>query len=717
MKGYMVGPCHSDSCLSEGAILCMRLSFHTSLEFLKGVGPSKAALLGKELQLYTLSDLIQYYPFRYEDRTHWHAIVDVHDGLPYVQLKGVIQSVKAVNIGKKRLVAHLKDETGTILLIWFQKIAEIAKQLKPGVVYQVFGKPARYNGAYTLVHPEMEPWAHVSTQVQSLLPVYHTTEKLKSHHIDSRYLRKIQAHVLAQLPDYIPESLPDYVCEEYKMIDKKAALYNIHFPATQEMLYKARFRLKFEELFYIQLQLLQSRQMRLEKQAGMICNNTQLLQLFYQEHLPFALTASQKKVVKEIYQDLKSGKQMNRLLQGDVGSGKTMVSFLAMLIVLGSGGQVAMMAPTEILAEQHYQKLREFSDPLSLSIAILTGSTKTADRRKILEDLAQGALQIVVGTHSLINEAVVFKHLGLAIIDEQHRFGVKQRAQFWERGAMEAPPHVLIMSATPIPRTLAMTLYGDLDVSVIEEMPAGRKPIKTLHYYDAQRLKVFRFLQDQIKLGRQVYIVYPMIEESETMDYKSLMDGYESVCRAFPGVPLSMVHGKMRPADKDYEMQRFVKGETKIMIATTVIEVGVNVPNASVMIIENADRFGLTQLHQLRGRVGRGDEQSYCILMTDYKLNAKSKERIQALVSTQDGFEIADMDLRLRGPGDLMGVQQSGALELRIADLSKDGHILSIARDAAKEVIREDPLLVQAHNRLIKHRLAMQDHTIWGHIG
>lgn len=694
----------------------MQLTFQTPIEYLKGVGPKKSVLLQKELQIYTLADLIQYYPFRYEDRSSFHKVVDIQEELSYVQLKGYIQSPKIVTKGKKRLVAQLKDDTGIVTLIWFQKITNILKQLKTDVPYQVFGKPNVYNGIYTLVHPELEIFNPTQLEDKNLIPVYHTTEKLKTNYIDSKYIRRLQKTLVDQFPTHLTDPMPEYLRNQYKIIDKKTALLNIHFPTDREILQKARFRLKFEELFYIQLRLLQLRQLRLEKQTGEPYTNIHLLNQFYETKLPFPLTEAQKRVVKEIYADLRSGKQMNRLLQGDVGSGKTIVAFLAMLIVIGSGAQVAMMAPTEILTEQHYKKLKEYAEPFSIRIAILTGSTKSSERKIILNELATGKLQIIVGTHSLINEAIVFHKLGLAIIDEQHRFGVMQRAKFWQREA-DIAPHVLIMSATPIPRTLAMTLYGDLDVSTIDEMPVGRKPIKTVHYYDAQRLRVFQFIKDQINLGRQVYIVYPLIEESDKMDYKNLMDGYESVCRSFPNMPLSIVHGKMKAADKEYEMQRFAKGETKIMVATTVIEVGVNVPNASVMVIENADRFGLSQLHQLRGRVGRGQDQAYCILMTDYKLNRKSRERIQALVSTNNGFEIADMDLRLRGPGDLMGLQQSGALELKIADLSQDSHILYMAREAAKEIVKKDPSLENPHHRTLKSLLEHTKHTTWGNIG
>ena len=692
--------------------------FQNKIEYLKGVGPNKAVLLQQELQIYTFGDLIQHYPFRYEDRTQFHTIAELQENLPYVQLKGFIRYTKSIETGKKRLIASFKDETGEIKLIWFQRLQWICKQLQIGVMYTVFGKPTAYHGQFSLVHPELEVFVPTQEQSQQILPVYHTTEKLKSHYLDSRSLVKLQRNLLQQLPNHITETIPEYLREYYKMMGRKEAILNIHFPESYEALQKARLRLKFEELFYIQLQLLQLRQTQVEKQPGQVFQDTSLLNQFYCTSLPFELTQAQKRVVKEIYQDLRVGKQMNRLLQGDVGSGKTMAAFLSMLIALGSGAQVAMMAPTEILAEQHYKRLQQFATPMNISIAILTGSTRPSERKEILAALEQGTLQILVGTHTLISDTVEFKNLGLAVIDEQHRFGVMQRAKLWQKN-QHYMPHVLIMTATPIPRTLAMTLYGDLDVSVIDEMPAGRKPIKTLHYYDAQRLKVFQFLREQIAMGRQAYIVYPLIEESTKLDYKNLMDGYESICRAFLELPISIIHGKMRAADKDYEMQRFVRGETKIMIATTVIEVGVNVPNASVMVIENAEYFGLVQLHQLRGRVGRGSEQAYCILMTDYKLNNKSRERIQTMVRTNDGFEIADVDLRLRGPGDLMGVQQSGLLDLKIADLGQDGKILQAAREAAKQLIREDPMLTHSEHLSIKTQLDFirSNATSWSSIG
>jgi ATP-dependent DNA helicase RecG len=696
----------------------MQLTFQTSVEYLKGVGPNKAALLQKELQIYTIADLIQYYPFRYEDRSHIQSIKDLREDAQQVQLRGTLHPPQVTGgKNKKRLEADFQDKTGVIRLVWFQKISNIAKQLQPGIIYQLYGKLSIYNGIHTIIHPEMELYNPQKEQQETIIPVYHTTEKLKKAHVDSRFLRRIQQNLLDQLPKHIPEALPDYIRTRYQLLDKRTALIHIHFPQSAEMLQKALLSLKFEELFYIQLRLLQARQLRLEKQAGKVYRDTQLLHQFYESSLPFPLTDAQKRVVKEIYTDLRSGKQMNRLLQGDVGSGKTMVAFLAILLVLGSGNQAAMMAPTEILAEQHYNKLVEFATNLPLRIELLTGSTPVSERKRILSALAQGDIHILVGTHSLLNDEVLFKNLGLTIIDEQHRFGVMQRAKLWQRDTPSLLPHVLIMSATPIPRTLAMTLYGDLDISTIDEMPAGRKPVKTAHYYDAQRLRVFGFIKKQIEQGKQVYIIYPLIEDSDKTDYKSLMDGYESICRAFPETPISILHGKMKPADKDYEMQRFAKGETKIMVATTVIEVGINVPNATVMLIENADHFGLSQLHQLRGRVGRGQDQAYCILMTDYQISTKSRERIQALVSTNNGFEIADMDLRLRGPGDLMGIQQSGALHLKIADLRQDHAILYIAREAAKQVIQEDPLLEKSQHLVLKNQLASKNYTNWGNIG
>jgi ATP-dependent DNA helicase RecG len=676
----------------------------TTLAYLKGIGPKKGSLLVQELNIYTWGDLLSYYPFRYENRTIFHQIKDIHNDLPFVQLRGTIRHIKLVNTGKKRLTAYLHDETGQIELVWFQKISWVLKQIKPGIQYIVFGKPTIFHNQYSLVHPELSLPNIQQTIQHPIVPVYHTTEKLKKHYLDSKGMAKLQYSALQQLPTTMPEVLPDYLKQRYQLLDRKLALSNIHFPTNYETLQRACLRLKFEELFYIQVQLLQLKKIRLDKQPGQILQDVTLVQRFYHDSLAFPLTGAQKRVVKEIYQDLRSGRQMNRLLQGDVSSGKTVVAFLSMLITLSNGAQVAMMAPTEILAEQHYQKLTEYAAKLDIRLALLTGSTRAKLRKQILAELKQGSIQILIGTHSLVNDTVDFKNLGLAIIDEQHRFGVLQRGKLWQKN-QDYLPHVLVMSATPIPRTLAMSLYGDLDVSIIDELPAGRKPIKTMHYYDAQRLKVFKFLKDQLEKGSQAYIIYPLIEESEKLDYKNLLDGYESICRAFPGLPIGIIHGKMRPADKDYEMQRFAKGETKVMVATTVIEVGINVPNASIIVIENAERFGLAQLHQLRGRVGRGQDQSYCILMTDYKLAQKSQERIQTLVRTNDGFEIAEADLRLRGPGDLMGIQQSGLLNLKIADLKKDGKILQAAREAAKELMQQDPELRLPQHVAIRQQL------------
>jgi ATP-dependent DNA helicase RecG len=676
----------------------------TKIEYLPGVGPSKAILLQQELQLHTFEDLIQYYPFRYKDRSQLYTIKELATGMSYVQLRGTISHVKTIRPEKKRLLAYFQDKTGEVALVWFKGLQWILKKIRPGVVYTLFGKPTVYGQQISFIHPELEVFTSTQDDHCCLFPVYCTTEKLKAKYIDSNALAMLQRNILEKSVNHIPETLPDQLRQQYKLMDRSSALLNIHFPKDHVRLSQAQRRLKFEELFYLQLQLLQLKQIRMQRQQGKVFCAVHLLQRFYTHSLPFPLTGAQKRVVKEIYHDLRSGYQMNRLVQGDVGSGKTMVAFLSMLICIGSGAQVAMMAPTELLAEQHYQSLQAFAEPMHITIALLTGDTKKKQRDAILDSLQVGTLQILVGTHALLNATVKFKALGLAVIDEQHRFGVIQRAQLWTKISTYFP-HVLVMTATPIPRTLAMTFYGDLDISVMDEMPAGRRPIKTVHYYDAQRIKVFQFLKDQMATARQVYIVYPLIEASKTLDYKNLLDGYESICRAFPEVPISMIHGQMRAVDKAYEMQRFVKRETLLMVSTTVIEVGVNVPNATVMVIENAERFGLSQLHQLRGRVGRGSAQAYCILMTGDHLNSKSRERIHTMVRTNDGFEIADVDLRLRGPGDLLGVQQSGALDFKIADLAQDGKILQAARAVAQQLMQEDAALRQPHNLPIKVQL------------
>lgn len=686
--------------------------FDTKIEFLKGIGPQKASLLNTELRIFTFGDLIQHYPFRYEDRSQFIQIQDLHpdEELPSVQIKGQIKSIDTAGVAfKKRLVATFKDETGSMELVWFQGAKWVMKTLKPNVDIVVYGKPALYGRKFSIAHPEIELFTEGSLN-KGLQPVYHTSEKLKTRSIDSKSISKIMEKLVEVSRDHIKETLPEYLLSKYKLISKKDALQHIHFPKSLKHLEAAKRRLKFEELFYVQLKILQLKFTRKKDYQGHVFKNIPTLNLFYKEHLPFDLTDAQKKVIRKIFKDMSSGKQMNRLLQGDVGSGKTIVAFICMLMAIDNGAQACLMAPTEILAHQHYKGLKEYADKLNIPIAILTGSTKQKDRKVIHETLASNELKIIIGTHALIEDVVQFKNLGLCVIDEQHRFGVAQRAKLWKKNDY-IHPHVLVMTATPIPRTLAMTLYGDLDISVIDQLPAGRKPIKTTHQYDKNRLKLFGFLRSQIEEGRQVYIVYPLIEESEKMDFKNLMDGYESISRAFPEYPISIVHGKMKPADKEYEMVRFLNAETKIMVATTVIEVGVNVPNASVMVIENAERFGLSQLHQLRGRVGRGADQSYCILMTDYKISKESRIRMDTLVRTNNGFEIADVDLKMRGPGDLAGTQQSGVLDLLISDLSQDAAILQVAREEAMLLLETDPLMENPDNYNIKNHISSLSKT------
>jgi ATP-dependent DNA helicase RecG len=679
--------------------------FDTSLEFLKGVGPQRAALLQKELKLFTFGDLIQHYPFRYEDRTRFYRISEVNELMPFVQMKGKIFDVELIGDKfKKRLVAYLSDDTGELELVWFQGINWAMQKLKPNVDYMVFGKPSRYGSKLSIAHPEIELLTEKSAKGGYLQPVYPLSEKLRNRYIDNKFIIKLQQDVIKGAISHIRETLPAAILQQHSFISKKEALINIHFPKSLEWLERAQRRLKFEELFFIQLRLIKMKLVREEKFKGIVFGDTSILTRFYKEHLPFDLTEAQKKVVREIYSDMKSGKQMNRLLQGDVGSGKTIVGFISILLAIGGDAQAALMAPTEILAQQHYANLKKYADKMNISIALLTGSVKKSARKPIHEQLADGSLKILIGTHALLEEEVKFNKLGLAIIDEQHRFGVAQRSKLWQKNS-NFYPHVLVMTATPIPRTLAMTLYGDLEISVIDELPKGRKPIKTTHQFDSHRLQVNGFIKTQIEAGRQVYVVYPLIEESEKLDLKHLMDGYESISRAFPEMPISILHGQMKPEAKDFEMARFAKGETKIMVATTVIEVGVDVPNASVMIVESAQRFGLSQLHQLRGRVGRGAEQSFCILMTDHKLSSESKTRIETMVRTNNGFEIAETDLKLRGPGDLMGTQQSGALDLLIADLGKDGELSKTARVAAQTILANDPLLQRAENGMILNQI------------
>ncbi|HEX7016046.1 MAG TPA: ATP-dependent DNA helicase RecG [Cyclobacteriaceae bacterium] len=683
----------------------MATFFETSVEFVKGVGPQRAALLNRELSIFTYGDLLQHYPFRYEDRTRFYSISEITDEMPYVQLRGTIRRVDFVGTGRsRRMTAVLVDGTGTLELVWFQGIRWIAERVKPGIDYIVFGKPTRYGTKWTIAHPELEVFGTATEVHGSFHPIYPLTEKLRTRHIDSKFFSRLMREVLRQADGKIRETLPRRLCADKGLISRSEALHAIHFPPDLDTLNRAQRRLKFEELFFTQLRLIRMKLLRKEKFPGHILYNTSLLTEFYNDILPFPLTASQKRVIREIYADMKSGKQMNRLLQGDVGSGKTIVAFICMLIACGSHAQSVLMAPTEILAQQHYQNLSRFASAMDIPIALLTGSTPKRVRQQLHQLLIAGFIKILVGTHALIEAEVQFDRLGLAIVDEQHRFGVEQRSRLWSKSD-SVYPHVLVMSATPIPRTLAMTLYGDLDVSIINELPKGRKPIKTVHRDDSHRLQVNQFIRDQITSGRQVYIVYPLIEESEKLDLKHLMDGYESVRRAFPDYAISIVHGKMKPDARAFEMDRFVRGETKIMVATTVIEVGVDVPNASVMIIENAERFGLLQLHQLRGRVGRGADQSYCILMTNSRLSAESRKRIDTLVRTNNGFEIAEADLALRGPGDLMGTQQSGIPDLHIADLARDGDLLREAREAAIEILNKDPELRHAEHEVIATQL------------
>ena len=692
--------------------------FDTKIEFLKGVGPQRADLFRTELGIFTYGDLVQHYPFRHEDRTRFYKVSEISESMPFVQIRGKIDYLETVGEGHKaRLVAYFMDDTGEIELVWFKGIPHFTKQLKRFTEYVVFGKPQYFGGKYSIVHPEMDLYDAVQAQEGGLVPVYNLTEKLRRRQIESKNIGKMIRQVLDMGAGHLRETLPAELIAQYNLVSKREALENFHFPRNVQWLERATYRLKFEELFYNQIHLLKNKLVRKVEYQGQVFKSVPTLTTFYNEHLPFDLTNAQKRVIKEIYRDMCSGKQMNRLLQGDVGSGKTIVAFICMLMALDNGAQGCMMAPTEILADQHYHGLKAFANQLGIHIGILKGSSKTSERRVLHGQLESGEMKIIVGTHALLEDVVKFRNLGLCVIDEQHRFGVAQRAKLWQKNE-SVYPHVLVMTATPIPRTLAMTLYGDLDVSVIDELPAGRKPIKTVHRYDANRLRVFGFLREQIQQGRQVYIVYPLIEESEKMDYKNLMDGFESIARAFPECQLSIVHGRMKPHDKDFEMQRFLKRETQIMVATTVIEVGVNVPNASVMVIENAERFGLSQLHQLRGRVGRGADQSYCVLMTDYKLGKEARLRIDTMVSTNNGFEIADMDLKLRGPGDIEGTQQSGILDLLVADLSKDAPILQEARHSAQELLENDPDLSSPRNAPIRRHIESlrKEETNWSRI-
>jgi len=677
------------------------------IKYLRGVGPTRGSVLRSELNISTFGELLSYFPFRYIDRTRFYRIMEIREELPFIQVKAVIRSTQTIGPPRaKRLVATVEDPTGTMDLVWFKGHRWVADKLVPGKEYIIFGRPARFGGRWNMAHPELEiPEDQPPPLTERLRPLYSSSEKLKSKGLDSKGISRLIKHLLLHEKFHVPETIPDEILQSLKLIPRQEAFVQIHFPEGPERLKRAQARLKFEELFFIQLRLLQQKFLRLNKQQGhRFLHVGEFVNRFYQHHLTFELTNAQKRVIKEIRADLGSGKQMNRLLQGDVGSGKTLVALMTMLIALDNGYQSCLMAPTEILATQHYNTISRMVDGLGVEVRLLTGSTRTIDRKEIQEGLITGKIHIMVGTHALLEEYVQFKNLGFVVIDEQHRFGVAQRAKLWEKNKIT--PHILVMTATPIPRTLAMTLYGDLDSSVIDEMPPGRKPVITRHAFESKRLELFGFLKKKVREGRQVYIVYPLINESESMDLKNLMEGYDAVVREFPlpEFAVSIVHGQMKPADKEYEMQRFIRKQTQIMIATTVIEVGVDIPNASVMVIENAERFGLSQLHQLRGRVGRGSDQSFCILMTSDKLTSDARKRIQTMVHTSDGFVIAETDLQLRGPGDLDGTQQSGILDLKIADIIRDEKILKYSRDMAARVIEKDPALeLPEHRRLARH--------------
>jgi ATP-dependent DNA helicase RecG len=680
----------------------------TAIAYLKGVGPKKAELLNKELSIFTLQDLLYHFPHRYIDKTQFHKINTLHEDIGEVQIRGVLRRLITIGEGRKRrLSGRFRDETGVIELVWFTGVHWLEKQLEVGKEYIIYGRVNAFKGQLNIAHPEMEVVKSQQTvqKASTFAPVYPSTEKLNSKGLDAKGRRRLTAALFAKItPQDTPENLPDYLIEKFRFPSRFDALKNIHLPPNAAALKAATNRLKFEELFFLQLRLLQIRRRRKDSIKGFnFARIGDYFNAFYKEKLPFELTGAQKRVLKEIRRDLGQGIQMNRLLQGDVGSGKTIVGLMCMLMALDNDFQACLMAPTEILAQQHYQSISKYLEGMPIQVGFLSGSVKGKKRKALLEALKEGQIHILIGTHALIEAPVQFKKLGLAITDEQHRFGVAQRAKLWKKSS-PYPPHVLVMTATPIPRTLAMTLYGDLDVSVIDELPPGRKAIVTVHKTENHRLWLIGFLKKEIAKGRQIYIVYPLIEESETLDLKNLEEGYEAIQREFPrpDYQLSIVHGRMKPADKDFEMQRFVEGKTQIMIATTVIEVGVNVPNASVMVIENTERFGLSQLHQLRGRVGRGAEQSYCILMSSFKLSKEGKERIQTMVRTNNGFEIAEADLRLRGPGNIEGTQQSGIINFRLADLAKDGQILKTAREVAARILDDDPQMARPEHHPIK---------------
>lgn len=676
------------------------------IKYLSGVGPQKAAVLNKELEIYSLHDLLYYFPYKYVDRSRIYYIHEIDGNMPYIQLKGKILGFETFGEGRqRRLLAHFSDGTGVVDLVWFQGIKYVTNKYKLHEEYIVFGKPTVFNGRINVAHPDIDSPADLKLSSMGLQPYYNTTEKMKRSFLNSHAIEKMMATVIGQIQEPLSETLSPKLIADHHLMSLTDALRNIHFPSNPELLRKAQYRLKFEELFYVQLNILRYAKDRQRKYRGYVFETVgEIFNTFYSKNLPFELTGAQKRVLREIRQDVGCGKQMNRLLQGDVGSGKTLVALMSMLMAVDNGFQACMMAPTEILANQHYDTIRELLFGMDVRVELLTGSVKGKKREAILAGLLTGDVHILIGTHAVIEDTVNFASLGLAVIDEQHRFGVAQRARLWSKSVQ--PPHVLVMTATPIPRTLAMTLYGDLDVSVIDELPPGRKPIATIHQFDNRRESLYRSVRKQIEEGRQVYIVYPLIKESEKIDLKNLEEGYLHICEEFPDCKVCKVHGKMKPAEKDAQMQLFISGDAQIMVATTVIEVGVNVPNASVMIIENAERFGLSQLHQLRGRVGRGADQSYCILVTTYKLTEETRKRLEIMVRTNDGFEIAEADLKLRGPGDLEGTQQSGiAFDLKIADIARDGQLLQYVRTIAEEITDADPGGVLPENAILWQQL------------
>lgn len=677
------------------------------IKYLQGVGPQRADILSKELNIRSFKDLLYYFPYKYVDRSRLYYIHEIDGNMPYIQLRGKVLSFETVGEGRqRRLVGHFSDGTGVVDLVWFQGLKFVMGKYKANEEYIVFGKPTVFNGRINIAHPDIDPAAELTLSAMGLQPYYNTTERMKRTNLTSHALEKLMKNLFTALQhECLDETLSPSLIEAHHLMSLTDALYNIHFPRNPDLLRKAQYRLKFEELFYIQLNILRYTKERRNKFRGLVFGRVgEVFNTFYAQNLPFQLTGAQKRVIREMRRDMGSGRQMNRLLQGDVGSGKTLVALMTMLIALDNGFQACMMAPTEILAAQHYETINRFLEGMNVRVELLTGTVKGKKREAILSGLLTGDVQILIGTHAVIEDTVNFSSLGLVVIDEQHRFGVAQRAKLWAKNT--CPPHVLVMTATPIPRTLAMTLYGDLDVSVIDELPPGRKPIQTVHQFDNRRPSMYAFLRKQIQEGRQVYIVYPLIQESEKMDIKNLEDGYLHICEEFPEYKVSKVHGKMKPAEKEEEMQRFLRNETQIMVATTVIEVGVNVPNASVMVIENAERFGLSQLHQLRGRVGRGADQSYCVLVTGYKLTEETRKRIEIMVQTNDGFEIAEADLKLRGPGDLEGTQQSGvAFDLKIADIARDGQLLQYVREIAEKIVEEDPAGQSPENEILWRQL------------